>query len=327
MRITENASVNTVRDNLNRSRTRMTDLQKQSANMKRLNTPSDDPVGNVKLMSIRNETLDGSQFEKNANLAKTYLNYTDSSLEELTDVLIRAKELAIGQSNGAANGPESRLMVAEELRSMMGQVLNIANRKLSDRYIFAGYRTNMQPFDDGGRYFGDDGDILVEVQKDTFVGMNLPGKELFLGKENQQPLAQPLIDGKVLKAELDPEAASAGGAASSPGEDIFRTLEGLRTGLMTNDIDLIRSTLDPLDTIRDRVITARAQVGSRIQGIEANLATMSRQNVFNAELKSTIEDADMIQTVSDMAKEETVLRASLTAAGKIIQPSLLEFLR
>ncbi len=323
MRVGENSSLNTVRDSLNRSRLRLNELQKQNATMKRVNTPSDDAVGNVKLMTIRNEGLDNQQFEKNSNLAKTFLNYTDSSLEEVTNLLVRAKELALGQASSAANGPESRVMVAEEIKNIINEVSAIANRRLGDRFIFSGYRTNVQPFDDKGVYSGDDGKIMVEVQKDVFVGMNLPGRDVFLGPPKKE----------VVGTTAEGEAVGGGPELAmqqqntTPNEDIFRALEGLRVGLMTNDIDLIRSTLEPLDKIRDRVITMRAQVGARMSGIDSALTNMGKKNVFNAELQSNIEDSDIIQVVSDMAREETVLRASLQASNKLIQPTLLDFLK
>ncbi len=334
VRITENSTSHVVRDSLNRSRSRMADLQTQNATMKRINKPSDDATGNIKLMTIRNETVENTQFESNANLAKTFLNYTDSSLEEVTNLIVRAKELALSQSNSAANSPESRLMVAEEIKNVMDQMESVANRRLGDRYIFAGYKTDTQPFKESGNYVGDDGKIMVEVQKDVFVSMNLPGKEIFLGNQNQPagPNANP--DSPQEKSqEKKPETAPNGKREIAsdfgfkPSEDIFKTLEGLRIGLMTNDVDTIRATLEPLDRIRDRIVTARAQVGSRVQGIETALANMGRNNVFNAELSSTIEDSDLIQVVSDMAKEETVLRASLEASNKLIQPNLLDFLK
>src|ERR1043165_9049093 len=146
MRVGENTTLNTVRDSLNRSRLKMNDLQRENATLKRVNAPSDDPVGNSKLMTIRNETLDNEQFERNSNLAKTFLNYTDSSLEEVTNLLVRAKELALGQSSSAANGPESRVMVAEEIKNIQQEISAIANRRPGDRYIFSGYRTSTQPF-------------------------------------------------------------------------------------------------------------------------------------------------------------------------------------
>jgi flagellar hook-associated protein 3 FlgL len=338
MRVGENTTLNTVRDSLNRSRLKMNDLQKQNATLKRVNSPSDDPVGNAKLMTIRNETLDNEQFEKNSNLAKTFLNYTDSSLEEVTNLIGRAKELALGQASSAANGADSRAMVGQEIKNIQSEIQAIANRRLGDRFIFSGYKTNTMPFDaepggEGG-YKGDDGNIMVEVQKDVFIGMNIAGRELFLGPKpaspapgaippgapNSLPLRGPASEG------ASPEMAMAA-PQSDPNLNIFRVLEGLRVGLMTNDVDQIRATLEPLDKIASRVVTTRAQVGARTGGIDSAIANMGKKNVFNAELQSGIEDADVIQVVSDMAREESVLKASLQASNKLIQPTLLEFLR
>lgn len=338
MRVGENTTLNVVRDSLNRSRLRMNDLQQQNATLKRVNKPSDDPVGNTKLMAIRNETLDNEQFEKNANLAKAFLNYTDSSLEEVTNLVARAKELALGQSSSAANGAESRAMVAQEIKNIQNEITAIANRRLGDRYIFSGYKTNTQPFDSegNGSYKGDDGNIMVEVQKDVFIGMNIPGKELFLGPAAKvAPGAAPPVVGSPGMAAAQAEAGRnpasspemATQSRTDPTQSIFATLEALRVGLMTNDVDQIRATLDPLDKISTRVITTRSEIGARSAGIDSAIANMGKKNVFNAELQSGIEDADVIQVVSDMAREESVLRASLQASNKLIQPTLLEFLR
>ena len=324
MRVSENSTLGTVRDTITKSRLKMNDLQRQNATQKRINTPSDDPVGNAKLMTIRNETLDNKQFESNANLAKTFLNFTDTSLDEVTNLLVRAKELAIAQSSSASNGPDSRSMVAEEIKHIQQEVGAISNRKLGDRFVFSGYKTNTQPFDEQGNYHGDDGKIMVEVQKDVFVGMNLPGRDVFSGVPNAVDKAQAASPDAA--QQVSPELAVQQQAARAQ-DDIFRTLETLRVGLMTNDVDTIRSTLDPLEKIRDRVITARAQVGARLGGIENSENSMQKANGFNAELQSNIEDADIIQVVSDMAREETVLRASLQASNKLIQPTLLDFLR
>ncbi|HEY8278244.1 MAG TPA: flagellar hook-associated protein FlgL [Bdellovibrionota bacterium] len=330
MRVGENTTLNTVRDSLNRSRLKMNNLQKENSTLKRVNSPADDPVGNAKLMTIRNETLDNEQFERNASLAKAFLNYSDSSLEEITNLVGRAKELALGQASSAANGEDSRAMVAQEIRNIQAEVNSIANRRLGARYIFSGYKTNTQPFDSegNGTYTGDDGKIMVEVQKDVFIGMNVPGHDVFLGTQKNDVAARErgLAAARTGNDPGQPELAMKQDTANA-GEDIFRTLESLRVGLMTNDVDMIRSTFDPLDKIRDRVITTRAQIGARMGGIDSALANMGKKNVFNAELQSGIEDADVIQVVSDMAREESVLRASLQASNKLIQPTLLEFLR
>jgi flagellar hook-associated protein 3 FlgL len=338
MRVGENTTLNTVRDSLNRSRMKMNDLQKQNATLKRVNSPSDDPVGNAKLMTIRNETLDNEQFEKNSNLAKTFLNYTDSSLEEVTNLIGRAKELALGQASSAANGADSRAMVGQEIKNIQSEIQAIANRRLGDRFIFSGYKTNTMPFDaepgGEGSYKGDDGNIMVEVQKDVFIGMNIAGRELFLGPKAAAPPPGAIPPGAPSSLPLRGPASEGASPQlamavpqSDPNLNIFHVLEGLRIGLMTNDVDQIRATLEPLDKISSRVVTTRAQVGARTGGIDSAIANMGKKNVFNAELQSGIEDADVIQVVSDMAREESVLKASLQASNKLIQPTLLEFLR
>ena len=306
MRVTENSMMSTVRDSLNRSRYRMEKLQQQNATLKQVNAPSDDPVGNVRLMSIRNETQDSKQFENNANTAQNFINFTDAALEEVTNLVVRAKELTVQAANSAANGPDSRIMVAEEVKHIMSEVLAIANRRLGERHIFSGYKTTTQPFTNDGNYEGDEGKIMIEVQKDVFVPINLSGSDVFLGGP--------------------PEYTEEGQAVTSP-LDMFRILESLRVGLMTNNVDTIRSALDPLDEIKTRVITSRAQLGTRMQGIDSALANMAKTQNYNAELQSTIEDADLIKTVSELAREETVLRASLQASDKLVQPTLLDFLK
>lgn len=316
-RISDNMTFRTVNNSINKTRLRMSDYQRKNATMKNVNKPSDDPVGNTKLMQIRNEELDNERYQKNAEFARTFLNYTDSALEEMTEALVRARELAVQAASTATSSADSRIMVAEEIKHIIGQTYGIANRKLGNRYIFSGYQTDTQPFDNRGNYSGDDGKIMIEIQKDVFVSMNMPGDEVFSG-EQRRTNAQGELD-----QHFDGEKKERGFGE----QDIFRTLEALRTGLMTNDSSLIRSTLDPLENLMQRVVSARATVGSRLQGLDSAISSIDNRTVFNSELKSQIEDANIVDVVSAIAREETALKASLGASAKMIQPSLLEFLR
>jgi flagellar hook-associated protein 3 FlgL len=55
MRITENSNYNLVRDGIQRSKERMENLQLQSATLKKLNYPSDDPIGAAKILELRTD--------------------------------------------------------------------------------------------------------------------------------------------------------------------------------------------------------------------------------------------------------------------------------
>jgi flagellar hook-associated protein 3 FlgL len=297
----------------------MDKLQRQSATLKRINKPSDDPIGNLKLMKIRDDVLNNDQFGKNAALARNFLNYTDQALSETVELVNRAKELSVQMASSAANGADSRAMVAEEIRSLKDQLVAISNKRLGERYLFGGYKTLNQPFDEVGRYSGDSGQMAVEVGKDIFVTMNLTGNEVFLGRRTDvASLAEMQIE--------NPEGQITEQGFIGDG-DIYRTLDALYTALTTNNVQQIQGLLEPLDEISERIISLRAQVSSRVGGINASEAGMLTRSVYDAELQSRTEDADLIQVVSDIAKEETVLKASLSASQKLIQPNLLDFLR
>jgi flagellar hook-associated protein 3 FlgL len=101
MRVTENTNYETVRNSITRAKERMDGLQQQSATLKKINTPSDDPVGAAQVLEVRTDKVQSDQFVVNARLAESLLNNTDHALAELSDIIARAKEIAIGQSSGA----------------------------------------------------------------------------------------------------------------------------------------------------------------------------------------------------------------------------------
>jgi flagellar hook-associated protein 3 FlgL len=109
--------------------------------------------------------------------------------------------------------------------------------------------------------------------------------------------------------------------------NVFDELQNLRIGLLTGSLDGIRDTLERFDEAHSRLVATRSKVGSRIQGLQSASDAMERHNISNAQLSSSIEDADMARVVSDLAKEETVFRSALASSQKLIQPTLMDFLK
>ena len=333
MRVTEGTNFNTIRDSISRSRGRMEKLQHQSATLKKINTPSDDPVGSSKVLEIRTDKVNNEQFVTNAKLASAFLNNTDHALGELADVVVRAKEIALGQSSGASTNDDTRIGIAEEVHQLFQQAVSVANRRIGERYLFGGYKTHQPPVDADGKYRGDDGEMMVEISKGVFIGMNLPGHQAF----NTQPGAswdekrlQETPGGKTLPADQKETTGRKPAALDQPEPEnvnVFDELQSLRIALLSGDIDGIRNTLDRFDTMHAKLISMRAKAGSRLQGIDGMEQSIERQNLTNAHLNSVLEDADMAQVVSDLAKEETVFRSALASSQKLMQPTLLDFLK
>ena len=164
-RVSENSSLNSVNYAVGKTKSKVEDLQLKGSTLKRMSKPSDDPIGNVELMAMRSQNVDADQYLRNLNFAQTNLAYTENILEEMTDILVKAKELAIGQASSIYS-PEIREGVSKEIHQMRQQVLGLANKRIGNRYIFAGQKVLTRPFDQDGKYMGDKNKINIEIQSD-----------------------------------------------------------------------------------------------------------------------------------------------------------------
>lgn len=181
MRVADKMAFNQVNSNIRKNRNEMSELQDQAATQKRVTKPSDDPVAASRVLFSRTDVQSNDQFIKNLEFAKSHLTFTEQSLSELTELLMRAKELAISQASDASSNAQSRKITATEIKQLRDQAIQVGNRKLGDRYIFGGFKTTDLPFTPEGKYNGDGGEIKIHIDKDSFITMNLPGNKVFLG--------------------------------------------------------------------------------------------------------------------------------------------------
>jgi flagellar hook-associated protein 3 FlgL len=366
MRVADKMAYEQVNSNIAKNRTQMSELQNQAATQKRVTKPSDDPLAAARVLATRVDLQGNKQFSKSLAYARSFLEYTDQSLAELTEALVRAKELAISQANDASGSESTRRVVAAEVSQLHGQLVQIGNRKLGDRFIFGGYKTQSTPFDITGNYQGDQGEMLIHVDKESFLPMNVPGSRIFLGdgftpdgprfaeplqaktieeleqqqieqvqKESQKPTD---VRGPAsLRTAVHPNARTgnengelmvqAGRQTDTGGVNLFRVLKDFETSLRTNSKEGIQDSLDVLDQAISQIVLTRATVGSRAGALDSYTQAKEKEKVENQIQISQLEDADIYSTVSDINKTEATLQATLQTSGKLIQKSLMDFIR
>ncbi len=362
MRIADNMNYAQVNTNLNRNRKESIDLNGQAATMKRITKPSDDPTGTARVLGIRTDVTGFTQYEKSLQYAKSFLEFSEQSLSELSDLLVRMKEVAIGQANEAGANADTRRSTAAEVEQSFRQAIQIANRKMGDRFLFGGFKTVEPPFAVSGKYQGDSGELMIEVDKGSYVAMNLPGNKVFLGqgfatadiggvdestpknaaelRKLQQGIRAAKGESPVEKTPEEKaapqESVDMRGPASvsketkavkKDGENLFGIIRAFHTGLTTNDTGAIQNTLERFDEAINQVVTARAQAGSRLMTLNNTVESLSRQSLDSKSLSSQIEDANAFELFSDINKNETTLKATLETSGRLIAPSLLDFLK
>lgn len=326
-RVSENSSIHAINTAVGKTKGRVEDLQLKGSTLKRIGKPSDDPVGNVDLLTIRSQNIDAQQYLRNVSFAQTQLSATETVLEELTDILSKAKELAIGQASDIY-GPEVRQGVAKEVHQLRMQALSLANKRIGNRYLFAGQKLLTKPFNEEGKYSGDQNKMHIEINKDVFIPINLTGNELFFDKESKpsSKLEQPAKDALEMQSR-EPAAIETKAAANAVHSSIFDELASLENALLTNNPDIIQNLLEQMDRSIDRVVTKRTEVGALSNNISNAENNIEKMKLHNEEYKTKVEDADVAELFSNLQKEQNILKASYKASATLMNQSLMDFLR
>lgn len=359
MRITDKMNQNQIMKNVQKNRSELAQLQNQAATGKKLTTPSEDPTGATKILTNRTELKNMEQFEKNISFARNFMDMTESTLAQLGDALVRTKELAL-QAASDTVGESQREMIGSEVEQIYNSVLEMANRRVGERHLFGGYKTHMTPFNREGEYQGDDGEIKIQNQKGNFVAMNLTGDRVFLGRGigQGQHVRQPdevpkdtdqLQQYKIAEADRefqnnqkDEDQIETRGPASvgriqtmsktdpvtgGAGVNVFSLLRSLNVAMATNDKYAIQDALEPLDQALNQVSLVRAEIGGRMNQMNATVDSIQKAKVDNQVLSSQVEDADLFQTMSDLSKTDATLKGTLETSSRVLSNSLLDFLK
>jgi flagellar hook-associated protein 3 FlgL len=294
MRITHtmvsDSSLRNMRNNLERLDT----LNNQISTGKRVSRPSEDPAGTARTLTYNTDIANGETYLRTMDAAVTWLNATDDALAEAGTLLQRARELAVQGANGSLT-PNDMATIGAEVDHILSQMLVTGNASLRGQRLFAGELINADPFTPAGgapgyTYSGDTGTMEREYDLGAYVTINTPG-QVTIG-----PAITALFN---LRNNLN----AGNGAAVSAGD------------------------LTAIDSAIDTILAARADIGAKTNRLEVAADRQSLLQVNLHDLRSKVEDVDLVEAISKFSVRETVYKASLEVSGKAIQPSLLDYLR
>jgi flagellar hook-associated protein 3 FlgL len=173
MRLTENLKFSTSTDNIFLSQSKYAELMEQISTQKRINKPSDDPVGTRAVLDYRKTQASVVQYRRNVDVSQGWLNMSETKLSNIRDLLVQMRETAITQATATATA-ETRATAAETVELLTQEVYNLANAQYNGRYLFAGSKTETEPFSTTARTA-----TLVETAEsasgNTFDGTAISG--------------------------------------------------------------------------------------------------------------------------------------------------------
>jgi len=297
MRVSNSLLSNTVMGNMHRNLEKLLELQISVSSGKKINKPSDDPAGAAKVINYNSAISKAGQYQRNIDNGAAFLDATESAVSSTQDILQRAKELALSALNGTNSAADKKTM-AKEVEQLYEQVKQIANSKYDDRYIFAGLRTDVAPYDNTGSYTGTaspDGNMEVEIDAGNTMSINMPGYAVF--------------------------------GSAAEGTDILAALADLKTAMENNDGAGIEGAMTDLDSGMDQLNDALAYIGARFNRLDIAKNHFDKLLFDLAKYKSDTEDADITNIISQLALQQTMLEVSRATAAEVLQQSILDFLR
>lgn len=295
MRIPDRILTDSIRASLGLNTARLAKVEKEISTGRRINAPSDDPAGAATALRLRTDVSTSEQYARTVDAASSRLSAADTALGSLTDALQRARELAVQAGDGSL-GPGQLQALGTEVNQILLHAVQIGNTNFGGQYIFAGTKTTTTPFAAAGAapptvtYNGNANPIALDVGQGAQVQVDVPGAATFM------PAMSALVQIR--------DALNAGDAAA-----------------------VAAAGLPALDSAIDTALETRGTLGARVNRLESLSIRMEDERTNLQSLTSQIEDIDITDTIVRLNSARNVYEASLGAAAKAIQPTLVDFLR
>ncbi len=298
-RVTHQSVQRSTLANLQLNLSTMADLQAKMSSGKKINVPSDDPAGASDMLRLRGEQRAQAQYQRNADDGNSWLTTIDAALQTTSTTIRRARDLVVQSSSGAAGTP-SREAIAVEIEGLRDELLQQANTTYLGRTVFAGTSNA------GAAYTVDS---TTDPATYTFTGVPSATVE------------RQVADGTTVRVDADGSKVYGDGADS-----VFALLDSIAATLRTPGADA-STQLAALDARFETVLTELAGVGARQTRVTNAQTTLVDSALTTKTQLSAIEDIDLAEIILELGMQEVAYQGALGAAAKVLQPSLMDYLR
>lgn len=285
MRVTERSRIETLSLAQNRASARLEKASRIAADGTNVVKPSDDPAAygakvrrdyDLAMLDTRAQTASRTQGE---------LEIANNALSAGVDIIERAQEAAVEGAN-ATSSPETRKLLAQDIRAMRAELMSVGNTKYGERYIFSGTKSDTLPFDLAtGAYKG-----------------------------NDQIISVPVLDGVNLPANV----SGAKAFTAAGGRDIFADMDELANALDANDQDRVRATIVHLTSGHDQLVRTQVEAGYGARRFSDAVDVLGNTKGVVAERENKEIAGDPAQQITELQLARTAYERSIAVTKQIL---------
>lgn len=285
---------------------KLTQTQAQLAQGKQVINASDAPDQAATIQRLKSILNRQESYQSSLNTVKNRLQGEESTLQSVSDLLVRAKEVAVQGANDTLN-PGDRKGLATEMKALRDQMLSLANTKDSnDNFLFAGSRVKQKAFAENSSgvpvYQGDQTRMNVRVGEQRSIPINRTGTGAFVS---------------VNRTDTDGTAIGVG---------FFKVMDDLIAGLNNSKGADVSRGVGELDNLQLGVSLARAEVGTNLNVVDQQTSVIEDMTLNLKTTLSSIEDLDYASAITKMNQQMLSLEAAQSSFAKVSKLSLFNFI-
>ena len=285
MRVTEGMRYTEVARNLARLQSDHADASRQAMTGLRVDKPSKDPSAAAELARLRASLSSNAAHKEAIGLVRGDAELAESTLAQSSDLLTRAREIAMTGANGSLSA-DDRAVMANEVRGLKDELVRLANTRGTKGSIFAGTQTAGPAFSPSGTFQGDDVLQSVDIGSSGPVQVGASGARAF---------------------------------TAAGGRDVFADLDALTTALQTNDASAVAASLDSIEASQTQVTNERARVGLLVGRLDTSAAVLEQLELDTGRRQEAVGAADPIEAYSRLSSLSGAIERSVAVSRQILE--------
>jgi flagellar hook-associated protein 3 FlgL len=300
LRVTTNSLISNLLYDLREAAGRLETSERELSSLKRINKPSDDPVGTVNALRLKATLFDVDRYVANIQDAQSWLNATEGALASLAQVATRAMDIALRAGSGSL--PESsRDALAREVDQITREAVDVANQSFGGRSLFAGYSTGVRPV------------TTTEVNGQvTAVAMHDDSGQMIrqIGPDSTMTINYCVT-----------------GVARGAGSSLFDALISLRQAIDANDRAALGNAVSVLEDHHSRLVGLETETGAKDSRLATTKERLDQMKLDLIALLSQVQDTDVAECTVRVQAAQNSYTTALAVGARIIMPTLVDFLK